>query len=88
MTNSDENNTIQSLNGKYPTKIEDRLEALEIRIAYLDDTVELLSNELGTMTKEFIMAKEALQMMYQKLEQSQGESGIELASHEPPPPHY
>lgn len=72
-----------------PNKQEDRINELESRVAYLEDTVDTLNTELTTLATEFRLAKEALQLMYRKVEQLQG-NGAEIANpaDEPPPPHY
>lgn len=68
-----------------PEKIAD----LETRIAFLEDTVETLNQELSAVSAEFRLAKEALQLVYRRMEQMQsGDSGISNPADEPPPPHY
>ncbi|MEC8444070.1 MAG: SlyX family protein [Pseudomonadota bacterium] len=66
-----------------------RIEALESRIAFLEHNVDSLTGELTELTREFLMAKEALQLLYRKLENVQsGDHGIARPEDEPPPPHY
>jgi len=68
-----------------PEKIAD----LETRIAFLEDTVETLNQELSAVSAEFRLAKEALQLVYRRMEQMQsGDNGISNPADEPPPPHY
>lgn len=66
-----------------------RITEMETRIAYLEDTVDTLNSELSTLSKEFRLAKDALQLLYRKLEQVQSnDEGISNPADEPPPPHY
>ncbi|MEK9712131.1 MAG: SlyX family protein [Thalassolituus sp.] len=68
---------------------DDRINELETRITYLEETVDTLNTELTTLASEYRLAKEALQLMYRKVEQLQG-NGAEITNpaDEPPPPHY
>jgi len=66
-----------------------RITELETRIAFLEDTVDTLNKELATISADFRVAREALKMLYAKLEQIQGgHDGIRNPADEPPPPHY
>ena len=66
-----------------------RITEMETRIAFLEDTVDTLNNELSALSREFRISKEALQLVYRKLEQVQsGDSGISNPADEPPPPLY
>lgn len=66
-----------------------RITEMETRIAFLEDTIETLNQELSELSREFRISKEALQLVYRKLEQVQSDgSGISNPADEPPPPHY
>jgi SlyX protein len=67
------------------TDIADRLEALETRIAFQDQTIEELN---ATITAQW----RQIDLLTRKLEQmeEQVRSGVHIAdpANEPPPPHY
>ena len=68
---------------------ERRISELEIRTAFLEDTVEALNTHLASISQEFQLAKQVIQHLHQRLEQLQengGEGHADIA-HEPPP-HY
>lgn len=67
----------------------ERVTDLESRIVFLEDTIETLNGELAELSREFRLAKQALQHMYKRMEHIQsGDSGIANPADEPPPPHY
>lgn len=67
----------------------ERVTDLESRIVFLEDTIETLNIELSELSREFRLAKQALQHMYKRMEHMQsGDSGIANPADEPPPPHY
>jgi SlyX protein len=68
---------------------EKRIEELEVRIAFLEDTTDALNEQLAQIAQEFDMAMKALRMLNAKVEQmGTGESNIRDISEETPPPHY
>lgn len=70
-------------------KHQEQVIELETRIAFLEDTVESLNGEVADLSQQFELAKRAIQMMHQKLEQvGNDDNGIKNVSDEPPPPHY
>ena len=70
-------------------RLSQRLDDLEMRIAFLEDTVETLNQQLADNTQAFALARQAMQMMHQRLEQMQSaESLMKDFSDETPPPHY
>lgn len=64
------------------------IEDLETRIAFLEDLVESLNQQLADMNQEFSLAKQAMRLMNQRLEQVTLQSNEKSDSPEPPPPHY
>lgn len=67
----------------------ERVTDLESRLVFLEDTIETLNSELSELSREFRLAKQALQHMYKRMEHMQsGDSGIANPADEPPPPHY
>lgn len=68
---------------------QEQIVELETRIAFLEDTVDSLNSEVADLSQQFELAKRAIQMMHQKLEQAgAGDNGIKQLSDETPPPHY
>ncbi|MBU2038078.1 MULTISPECIES: SlyX family protein [Oceanospirillaceae] len=66
-----------------------RIDELEMRIAFLEDTIDSLNDQVSTLSQEFLLAKQAMQLMHRKLEQlQQNPSAGEAMADEPPPPHY
>ena len=65
----------------------ERLEQLETRLAFQDDTIEQLHQEISTQGLEQARLKAQLSLMVKRLQQLQPS---ELASEadETPPPHY
>lgn len=67
----------------------ERVTDLESRLVFLEDTIETLNSELSELSREFRLAKQALQHMYKRMEHMQsGDSGIANPADEPLPPHY
>ncbi len=67
----------------------ERIDELEVRMAFLEDTVDVLNQQLAASTQEFALARQAMQMMHQRLEQMQSsQSLMKDFSEETPPPHY
>lgn len=66
-----------------------RIEELEIKIAFLEENIDELNQQLNSLTQEFLLAKQAMQHMYQRLEQVQSiQGGVKDLNEETPPPHY
>lgn len=64
-----------------------RLEQLETRLAFQDDTIEQLNQEITTQGIETARLKAQLSFMVKKLKEMQP-SDIASQADEPPPPHY
>lgn len=66
-----------------------RNDELEIRIAFLENTLDEFNTQLSTLNSEFALAKKAIQLLYKRLEQVQEnlDSGKDYAD-DSPPPHY
>lgn len=62
-----------------------RLEALETRIAYQDQTIEELNSAITAQWRQIDLLTRKLKQMEQQVR-----SGVQIAdpSTEPPPPHY
>ena len=67
------------------TELADRLEALETRIAYQDQTIEELNSTITAQWRQIDLLTRKLDQMEQQVR-----SGVHIAdpSTEPPPPHY
>ena len=66
-----------------------RITELETRMAFLEDTVDTLNAQVADLSQQFTLAKRAIQMLHEKLEQaSSADSGIKNLADETPPPHY
>ena len=65
------------------------IEDLQVRIAFLDDLVEQLNQQLTIQTREIADLKKQMQLLYQRVEASDLSEGI--APFDPmsnKPPHY
>ena len=65
------------------------IEDLQVRIAFLDDLVEQLNQQLAIQTREIADLKKQMQFLYQRVESSDLSDGI--ATFDPMadrPPHY
>ena len=65
------------------------IEDLQVRIAFLDDLVEQLNQQLAIQTQEIAVLKKQMQILYQRVEASDLSEGI--APFDPvsnKPPHY
>ena len=66
-----------------------RITELETRMAFMEDTVDTLNAQVADLSQQFTLAKRAIQMLHEKLEQaSSADSGINNPADEAPPPHY
>jgi len=67
------------------TDLADRLEALETRIAFQDQTIEELNTTITAQWRQIDLLTRKLDQMEQQVR-----SGVHIAdpSTEPPPPHY
>lgn len=64
-----------------------RLEQLETRLAFQDDTIEQLNQEITRQGAETARLKAQLSLMVKRLKEMQPSDIISQAD-EPPPPHY
>ena len=65
------------------------IEDLQVRIAFLDDLVEQLNEQVARQNAELVDLKKQMQFLYQRIESSDLSDGI--ASFDPMsdrPPHY
>ncbi|MDR3475444.1 MAG: SlyX family protein [Devosia sp.] len=64
-----------------------RIDALEIRIAYQDETIEELNTALAAQWQEIDKLRREMGLLEAEL-RAAAESAGEPAAPEPPPPHY
>ena len=68
-------------------QLEQRLEALELKVAFQDDTVEQLNQEITSLNMQNSLLKRQLELLAQKMKESKG-SAVASETEETPPPHY
>jgi SlyX protein len=64
-----------------------RIDALEMRIAYQDQTIEDLNTAITDQWKQIDLLKRLVSKLTDQLEETQNNAGFS-AQPEPPPPHY
>ncbi|MDK2778713.1 MAG: SlyX family protein [Pseudomonadota bacterium] len=86
MSHTDES---PAASGGTDTGAQQRIDELEMRVAFMEDTIDSLNSQLASLTQDFSLARRAMQMMNQRLEQMQsGDAVVKDSSEETPPPHY
>ena len=63
----------------------ERLESLELKIMYLEDSLETINKQLATVLQENKLNRNAFKHLYQQIEDTQAQPSN---AQEPPPPHY
>ena len=63
-----------------------RIDALEIRIAYLDQTIETLNTTITAQWKQIDALSREMLSLRERLEDAEAKSGVVPANE--PPPHY
>ncbi|PXF29660.1 hypothetical protein WH50_19470 [Pokkaliibacter plantistimulans] len=66
--------------------MEDRLTELETRVAFMDDTINQLNDELVHQQKELETLHRMLHLMHEQMKQMTNPEQSNQG--EPPPPHY
>ncbi len=82
-------NKIDSLDAvaTYIEALVTRLESLESQVAFQEDTIEQLNDEITTLNLNQALTKRQLELLAQKIKQEKG-SAVADISEETPPPHY
>ena len=70
-----------------PPSLASRIEALEIRIAYQDKTIETLNKTITEQWRKIDALGREVVTLRERLDDAEMKSGAGPAS-EPPPPHY
>lgn len=68
-------------------QLQQRIEELETKVAFQEDTINNLSEELATHTQRYLIMQDQLRQMMQRLKAIQP-NNIATESEETPPPHY
>lgn len=67
--------------------VTDRLDALEIRIAYQDEIIETLNKTVTAQWAQIDALKREVARLTDRVQDAESKSGV-TAQQEPPPPHY
>ena len=70
------------------SRSEDGMTQLETKLAFLEDTVEVLAGELEAQQNETRTLNKKLVRLMEQLEGLQHDAGVGEGQDEPPPPHY
>ena len=72
---------------KQMNTIENRLMELEAKVAFQDETIEILNDELKAHQQQLAKMKRQTELLAEKLKEAQQPS-LMSQMQEPPPPHY
>jgi len=64
-----------------------RLEQLELKVAFQDDTIEQLNQEITSLSMDNNMMQRQLKLLAEKFKEQKG-SAVASEAEETPPPHY
>ncbi|MGO2011418.1 MAG: SlyX family protein [Pseudoalteromonas sp.] len=68
--------------------IENRLTELEAKVAFQDETIEILNDELKAHQQLLAKMKRQTELLAEKIKESQSSPSLMSQIPEPPPPHY
>ncbi|TMO03622.1 MULTISPECIES: SlyX family protein [Pseudoalteromonas] len=68
--------------------IEHRLMELEAKVAFQDETIEVLNDEIKVHQQLLAKMKRQTELLAEKIKESQSSSSLMSEVPEPPPPHY
>jgi len=66
----------------------DRLIDLEVRLAYLEDTLNALDQVVSRQAEQITLLERVNRELYNRLQEVQAGQKSDSAGEEPPPPHY
>ncbi|BBN80146.1 protein SlyX [Pseudoalteromonas sp. A25] len=69
------------------TELENRVMELEAKIAFQDDTIETLNDELKMHQQRLAKMQRQIELLGEKIKEGR-EEGLMPQNQEPPPPHY
>lgn len=76
------------LDEKKMNTIEHRLTELEAKVAFQDETIEILNDEIKVHQQLLAKMKRQTELLAEKIKESQASSMMMSDTPEPPPPHY
>ncbi|RJG47892.1 SlyX family protein [Motilimonas pumila] len=65
-----------------------RLEYLETKVAFQDDTIEALNQEIAEQQNKIETLRSQMQFLVQKMKDGHVENQVASEAEETPPPHY
>ncbi|WP_372761117.1 SlyX family protein [Pseudoalteromonas sp.] len=68
--------------------IEHRLMELEAKVAFQDETIEILNDEIKVHQQLLAKMKRQTELLAEKIKEAQSSSSMMSNEPEPPPPHY
>ena len=68
--------------------IEHRLMELEAKVAFQDETIEVLNDEIKVHQQLLAKMKRQTELLAEKIKESQSSSSMMSEAPDPPPPHY
>lgn len=69
------------------TELEKRVEELEAKVAFQDETIDILNNEIKAHQQQMAKLQRQTELLGEKLSEVQHSSQLTIEQ-EPPPPHY
>ncbi|WP_194868510.1 SlyX family protein [Pseudoalteromonas sp. PPB1] len=69
------------------TDLEDRINELEAKVAFQDETIEILNNELSAHQARLAIMQRQVELLAEKIKEGK-DPGMMPQHQEPPPPHY
>jgi len=68
--------------------IEHRVMELEAKVAFQDETIEILNDEIKVHQQQLAKMKRQTELLAEKIKEAQTSSSMMSEVPEPPPPHY
>jgi len=68
--------------------IEHRLMELEAKVAFQDETIDILNDEIKAHQQLLAKMKRQTELLAEKIKESQSSTSMMSNMPEPPPPHY
>ncbi|MEM0516555.1 MULTISPECIES: SlyX family protein [Pseudoalteromonas] len=68
--------------------LEARIESLEAKVAFQDETIDILNDELKAHQQQMAKMRRQMELLGEKFREVQSSSTMMPQEQEPPPPHY
>lgn len=68
--------------------LEARIESLEAKVSFQDETIEILNDELKAHQQQMAKMRRQMELLGEKVKEVQTSSSFMGQEQEPPPPHY